>query len=111
MMRRQQTNKSVDIFAHDFERLFEHSYGRRQGMDESLCEMLKRNLFIQGLLLQWQEKVLPSAETFADALYQARRMEEQAKQLVKMHPFGVGQCNNLTTPSKKPQEFNPSSQH
>ena len=31
------------------------------------------------------EKVLPSAETFADAQYQARSMEEQAKQLAKMH--------------------------
>uniref|UniRef100_A0A1X7U0M3 Uncharacterized protein n=1 Tax=Amphimedon queenslandica TaxID=400682 RepID=A0A1X7U0M3_AMPQE len=76
-----------------------------------VCEMLKRNLFIQGLLLQWQGKVLPSAETFADALYQAWRMEEQAKQLVKMHPFGVGQRNNLTTPSKKSQELNSSSQY
>ena len=76
MRRRQQTNESVDEFAQEFETLFEQSYGRRQGMDESSCAMLKRDLFIQGLLLKWQEKVLPSPETFADALYQARTMEE-----------------------------------
>ena len=68
--------------------------------------MLKRDLFIQGLLLKWQEKVLPSADIFADALYQARTMEEQSKQLSKMHAsgglfeFGVmpfGLCNAPAT--------------
>ena len=83
--RRQQTNESVDKFSQDFKRLFEQSYSRGQGMDKSSCAMLKRNLFIQGLLLKWQKKVLPSAETFADALYQTKTMEEQSKQLSKMH--------------------------
>ena len=46
MRRRQQTNESVDEVAQDFKRLFEQSYGRRQGMDESSCAMLKReNVF------------------------------------------------------------------
>ena len=53
--------------------------------DREWMRVLARDLFIQGLLLKWQEKVLPSAETFADALYQARTMEEQSMQLSKMH--------------------------
>lgn len=36
---------------------------------------------MQGLLLKWQEEVLPSAKTFADALHQVRTAEEQEKQL------------------------------
>ena len=103
MRRRQQTNDSVDEFVQDFERLFEQSYGRRLGMDESSRAMLKRDLFIQGLLLKWQEKVLPSAETFADALYQARTMEEQSKQLSKMHASG-GSQRDPSNSTKKPQE-------
>ena len=47
--------------------------------------VLKRDIFVQGLLLKWQEKVLPSATTFADALHQARTAEEQEKQLGEMH--------------------------
>ena len=43
MRRKQQPNESVDEFAHDLEKLFEHSYGRRKGMDESSKEMLKRD--------------------------------------------------------------------
>ena len=58
-------------------------------MDESSCAILKRDLFNQGLLLKWQEKILPSAETFADALYQVRTMEEQSKQLTCMHQKAV----------------------
>ena len=34
---RQQTNEFVDEFAQDLKRLFEQSYNRRQGMDESSC--------------------------------------------------------------------------
>ena len=37
--------------------------------------------------MKWQEKVLPSAVSFADALYQARAAEEQEKQLSAMHPI------------------------
>ena len=76
----------VDEFAQDLEKLFERSYGRRQGMDESSKELLKRNVFVQGLLLKWQKKVLPSTSTFSDALHQARAAEQQERQLSKMHP-------------------------
>ena len=86
--RRQRSGESVDIYAQDFERLFEQSYGRRTGMDEESRNMLKRDLFVQGLLLKWQEKVLPSAETFADALHQARASEEQTRQLANLHGAG-----------------------
>ena len=72
-------------------------------MDESSCTILKRDLFIQDLLLKWQEKALPSAETFADALYQARTMEEQSKQLSKMHTSGGSQRESPHS-IKKPQE-------
>ncbi len=37
------------------------------------------------LVLWWQEKVLPTAESFADALHQARTAEEQQRQLAAMH--------------------------
>ncbi len=39
-------------------------------MDAASRELLKRDLFVQGLLLKWQEKVLPSVSTFEDALHQ-----------------------------------------
>ena len=103
MRRRQQTNESVNEFTQDFKRLFEQSYCWRQEMDESSCAILKRDLFIQGLLLKWQEKALPSADTFADALYQARSMDEQSKQLSKMHASGGGQRESPHS-TKKPQE-------
>ena len=64
MHRKQQPNESVDEFAQDLEKLFERSYGRRKGMDESSKNMLKRDFFVQGLWLRWQEKVLPSAKSF-----------------------------------------------
>ena len=60
-------------------------HGLRPGMDQESKELLKRDLFVQGLLLKWQEKVLPSAKTFNDALYQARTAEEQERQLSEMH--------------------------
>ena len=43
---KQQPNESVDEFAQDLEKLFEHSYGRRKGMDESSKEMLKQDFFM-----------------------------------------------------------------
>ena len=85
MRRKQQSAESVDEFAQDLEKLFDQSYGRRTGMDEGSKEMLKRDVFVQGLLLKWQEKVLPSAKTFSDALHQAMAAEQQEKQLIKMH--------------------------
>ena len=65
--------------------LFEKSYGKRQGMDLASKELLKMDLFIQGLSLMWQEKVLPSAATFADALHQACAAEEQDTLLGDLH--------------------------
>ena len=74
--RKQKPGETVSIYAQELEALFEKSYGKRQGMDLASKEMLKRDLFCQGLLLKWQEKVLPSATTFAEALHQARAAEE-----------------------------------
>ena len=56
-------------------------------MDQASKDMLKRDLFVQGLLWKWQEKVLlsSSANTFDDALYQARIAEEQERQLSDLH--------------------------
>ena len=48
-------------------------------MDEGSKEMIKRDFFVQGLLLKWQEKVLPSAKRFSDALHKARAVEQQEK--------------------------------
>jgi len=45
----------------------------------------QRRCFVQGLILKWQEKVLPSATSFSDALHQARLAEEQHKQLGELH--------------------------
>ena len=44
---------------------------------QKLKHMLKRDLFVQALLMKWQEKVLLSAKTFSYALYQARVAKEQ----------------------------------
>ena len=86
MRRKQLSNETVDEFAQDLEKLFERSYGCRRGMDESSKELLKRDVFVQGLLLKWQTKVLPSASTFSNALHQARAAEQQERQLSRMHP-------------------------
>ena len=77
MKRKQQVYVSVDAYSQDFESLFEKSYGQRTGMDQASKELLKRDLHVQGLLLKWQKKVVPSAKTFEDALHQARLAEEQ----------------------------------
>ncbi len=90
MKTRQKPTDSVDEYAQHFESLFDQSYGRRSGMDQDSKDLLKRDLFVQGLKLHWQEKVLPSAETFADALHQARAAEEQDRQLGEMHPTRGG---------------------
>jgi len=37
-------------------------------MDQASKEMLKRDLLLQGFLLKWQEKVVPSANNLTDAL-------------------------------------------
>lgn len=82
---RQKPGEGVDNYVQEFERLFEESYGHRVDVDATFKGVLKRDIFVQGLLLKWQEKVLPSATTFADALHQARTVEEQEKQLGEMH--------------------------
>ena len=99
MRRKQQLGKSVDEFAQDLENLFDRSYGRRAGMDEDSKGMLKRDFFVQGLLLKWQEKVLPSAKAFSDALHQARAAEQQEKQLTKMHQSGGGAKSSANSKS------------
>ena len=104
LRRKQQQNESVDEFAQDFEALFERSYGRA-GMDDDARERLKRDLFVQGLQYRWQEKVLPTATTFCDALYQARANEEQAKQLSylqKQHESRSNSTRSSTAPRSTP---------
>jgi len=83
--RKQRPGESVDDFVQAFEKLFGRSYGCQGGIDDGFKATLKRDLFVQGLLLKWQEKVLPTAENFADALHQARTAEEQQRQLAAMH--------------------------
>ena len=85
MRRKQQPKEPVDEIAQDLEKLFERSYGRRKGIDESRKEMLKIDFFVQGLWLKWQEKVLPSAKTFHDALHQAHAAKQQEKHLSSLH--------------------------
>ena len=64
MKRRQGTTESVDEYAQDLEALFKNSYWHRARMDEASKGMLKCDLFVQGLMLKWQENVLPSATSF-----------------------------------------------
>ena len=52
------------------------------------------------LLLKWQEKVLPSAKTFSDALHQAWVVEQQDKQLTK-------KCTSLEEVQSPVQVQNP----
>ena len=86
MKRKQRAGESVSTYTQELEALFEKSYGKRQGMDLASKELLKRDLFVQGLSLKSQEKVLPSAATFADALHQVRAAEEQDTLLGELHP-------------------------
>ena len=54
-------------------------------MDTASKATLKHDLFVQGLHLKWQERVLPSAESFEDALFQACIAEEQERDLAYLH--------------------------
>ena len=83
--RRQRSNETIDAYVQDFEDLFNKSYGQRSGMDLESKALFKRDLFVQGLLLKWQKKVLSSAESFPDALHKARVAEEQERHLAAMH--------------------------
>ena len=56
-------------------------------MDAASKSLLQRDLFVQGILLMCQEKVLPSDSTLKDALHQARATEEQHKQLSDQRPI------------------------
>ena len=85
MKRKQLPSESVDQYAQEFETLFDRSYGRRSGMDQESKDLLKHDLFVLGLKMKWQEKVLPSAQTFSDSLHQARTAEEQERQLNELH--------------------------
>ena len=98
MKRKQLPSESVDQYAQEFETLFDRSYGRRSGMDQESKDLLKRDLFVLGLKMKWQEKVLPSAKTFADSLHQARAAEEQERQLNELHK-PPGSSSSAATPS------------
>ena len=104
MRRKQGTQESVDKYAQFFEQLFERSYGSRAGMDNDSKALLKRDLFTQGLLRKWQEKILPSAATFHDVLFQARAAEEHEHTLSELHgtpPFKSDLTNNSSVPPKR----------
>ena len=78
--RKQLSSETVDEFVQDVEKLFEWCNGRKRGMDESSKELLKRDVFVQGLLLK--------------SLHQARAEEQQEHQLSRMHPH-LGQPLSL----------------
>ena len=112
--RKQEPKETVDLYAHAFEQLFEKSYGRNQGMDAASKAILKRDLFVQGLLICWQEKVIPSVDTFEDALYQARLAEQQQLDLTHLHKQpsrylmpqarqGARYTNTPTNPNQTPR--------
>ena len=91
----------MNEYTQDFEALFDKNYSRKVGTDEESKQLLRRDLFVQGLLLKRQEKVLPSsATTFADTLYKARMVEEQDRQLAQMHQTSKAAITKL---SPKPQ--------
>ena len=85
MRRKQNSQESVDKYAQCFEQLLEQSYGNRKGMDSESKSLLKRDLFTQGLLRKWQEKISPSASTFHDVLFQACAAEDQEHTLCELH--------------------------
>lgn len=102
MKRKQLSGETVDEYAEDFDNLFGNSYGKKAGMDHASREMLKRDLSVQGLALKWQEKVIPSAETFGDALHRARLAKEQHKQLTELHKDWTVERTHSKKQSEKP---------
>ena len=93
---------SVEFYVQDFEDLFKKSYGQRGGLDLESKVLLKTDLFVQSLLLKRQEKVLSSAESFLDALHQARVPDEQVSACcyaVRLHAIGT-----VAIPRPIPQE-------
>ena len=104
LRRRQKPGESVDDFVRD-------DYLRSTvRMWPSRVHVLKRDVFVQGLLLKWQEKVLPSATTFADALHQARTAEEQERQLGLMHHGGGGTSSGTSSTVRADEPEDPSDQ-
>ena len=65
-------------------------------MDQQSKDLLKRDLFVLGLKMKWQEKVLPSTHTFADSLYQARIAKEQEWQLNELHTAAAAVLLHIT---------------
>ena len=57
--------------------------------------------------MKWKEKVLPSAQMFADSLHQARTAEEQKWQLNKLHK----PQSRSTQPSSPAAEHRSSASH
>ena len=93
----------MDEFVQAFENVFEKSYGNESGIDRAFRRTLKRDLFVQGLILKWQEKVLPTAENFTEALYQARTAEEQERQLAEIHTSVKLSGHSLVIPKWVPR--------
>ena len=83
--RKQKPAESVNQYAQDFETLLDRSYGRRSGMDQEPKDLLKRDLFVLGLTMKWQEKELPSTKDFGDCFHQTRAAEEHERQLNEIH--------------------------
>jgi len=66
-------------------------------MDQASKGLLRRDLFVQGLMWKWQEKVLPSANSF-----QARVAEEQERPLSDLHQRDLVPSKHFTLQRKKP---------
>jgi len=105
MRRKQGAQESIDKYAQCFEQLFERSYGTRTGMDTESKALLKRDLFTQGLLRKWQEKIQPSAATFHDVLFQARAAEEQEHTLSELHGTPSPKSTMYTPPPQPKRTY------
>lgn len=63
----------MDDYTQEFERLFELSYGHRLDLKQAFKGVLKRDIFVQGLLIKWQEKVL----TFTNAFHGLKQLRSK----------------------------------
>ena len=80
---RQEPREAADMYAQTFEQLFKKSI--KTWMYVASTATLKCDLFVPGLHLQWQDRVLPSAEPFEDALFQAWIAEQKQLDLAHLH--------------------------
>jgi len=80
-------------------------------MDTASKATLKRDLFVQGLQLKWQEKVLPTAESFEVALFQARIAEEQARDLAYLHKQQYSNFRSNVEASTSKKNTGPGAKH